>query len=33
MPLSGSKPEGLSRPYRTGLALALIFGVAVFFRL
>jgi hypothetical protein len=29
----GSKPEGLSRPYLTGLAVALIFGVAVFFRL
>ena len=33
MPRSGSKPKGLSRPYLTGLAVALIFGVAVFFRL
>ncbi len=29
----GSEPEGLSRPYLTGLAVALIFGVAVYFRL
>ena len=33
MPHPGSKPEGLSRPYLTGLAVALIFGVAIFFRL
>ena len=33
MPRPGSKPEGLSRPYLTGLAVALIFGVAVYFRL
>ena len=33
MPRLGSQPEGLSRPYLTGLAVALIFGVAVFFRL
>ena len=29
----GSKPAGLSRPYLTGLAVALIFGVAIYFRL
>lgn len=29
----GTKPEGLSRPYLTGLAVALIFGVAIYFRL
>ena len=29
----GSKPDGLSRPYLTGLAVALIFGVGVYFRL
>ena len=29
----GSKPEDLSRPYLTGLAVALIFGVGVYFRL
>ncbi len=29
----GSKPEDLSRPYLTGLAVALIFGVAIYFRL
>jgi len=33
MPRPGSNPEGLSRPYLTGLAVALIFGVAIFFRL
>jgi 4-amino-4-deoxy-L-arabinose transferase-like glycosyltransferase len=33
MPRPGLKPEGLSRPYLTGLAVALIFGVAVYFRL
>ncbi|MBU4448475.1 MAG: glycosyltransferase family 39 protein, partial [Proteobacteria bacterium] len=33
MPRPGSKPEGLSRPYLTGLAVALIFGVAIYFRL
>ena len=33
MPHPGPKPEGLSRPYLTGLAVALIFGVAVYFRL
>jgi 4-amino-4-deoxy-L-arabinose transferase-like glycosyltransferase len=33
MPRLGSQPEGLSRPYLTGLAVALIFGVAVWFRL
>src|SRR5665648_204801 len=33
MPHPGSKPEGLSRPYLTGLTAALIFGVAIYFRL
>ena len=33
MPHPGPKLEGLSRPYLTGLALGLIFGVAVYFRL
>ena len=33
MPRSGSNPQGLSRPYLTGLAVALIFGAAIFFRL
>ena len=33
MPHPGPKPEGLSRPCLTGLAVALIFGVAVYFRL
>jgi 4-amino-4-deoxy-L-arabinose transferase-like glycosyltransferase len=33
MPRPGSKPEGLSQPYLTGLAVALIFGVAIYFRL
>jgi 4-amino-4-deoxy-L-arabinose transferase-like glycosyltransferase len=33
MPHPGPKPDGLSRPYLTGLAVALIFGVAVYFRL
>jgi len=33
MPHSGSKPADVSRPNLTGLAVALIFGVAVFFRL
>ena len=33
IPPPGLKPEGLSRPYLTGLAVALIFGVAIYFRL
>ncbi len=33
MPRPGSEPGGLSRPYLTALAVALIFGVAVYFRL
>ena len=33
MPRPGAKPEGLSRPYLTGLAVALIFGAAIYFRL
>ncbi|MDO9531750.1 MAG: glycosyltransferase family 39 protein [Deltaproteobacteria bacterium] len=33
MPRPGPEPEGLTRPYLTGLAVALIFGVAIYFRL
>jgi 4-amino-4-deoxy-L-arabinose transferase-like glycosyltransferase len=33
MPRPWSKPEGLSRQFLTGLAVALIFGVAIYFRL
>ena len=33
MPRPGPEPQSLSRPYLTGLAVALIFGVAVYFRI